>query len=199
MPGRAHRTKDPRSTSLIRPVAYQLKITLADIEPPIWRRVLVPGLLTLDQLHHVIQQLMGWTDAHLHEFVIGSQCYGMPDLDAAVSTVLPDRRVRLQDVAPPPRGRFVYRYDFGDDWEHEVMVEQILPADPHGRGPVCLAGARHGPPEDYGGPGGYAELLAALRDPSHSDHNAMRVWVGRRFDPEHFDVDATNGALRKRR
>jgi len=185
--------------SLNRPVAYQLKITLADIEPPIWRSILVPGLLTLDRLHRVIQQVMGWTDAHLHEFVIGRQRYGKPDPDATVSTVLPDRRVRLQNFAPPPDGRFIYRYDFGDNWEHEVVVEQILPADPHGRGPVCLAGARHGPPEDCGGPGGYDELLAALRDPGHPGHEEMLAWVGGRFDPEHVDLDAINRALRKNR
>ncbi len=195
MPGQPRRTKGPRSTSLNRPVTYQLKIALAHIQPPIWRSVLVPGPLTLDRLHRVIQQLMGWTDSHLHEFVIGSQRYGIPDPDAAISTVLPDRRVRLQDVAPLAGGRFVYRYDFGDGWEHEVVVEQILPADPHGRGSVCLAGARHGPPEDCGGPGGYDELLAALRDPSHPEHGRTRAWVGRRFDPEQFDVDATNRAL----
>ncbi len=197
MPGQPRRTKGPRPTSLNRPVAYQLKITLADIQPPIWRRVLVPGPLTRDRLHHVIQQLMGWTDAHLHEFVIGSQRYGMPDPDATISTVLPDRRVRLQDVALPPDGRFVYRYDFGDNWELEVVVEQILPADPHGRGSVCLGGARHGPPEDCGGLGGYAELLAALRDPSHPGHQEMLTWVGGRFDPKDIDVDAINRALKK--
>ncbi len=199
MPSQPPRTKGPRPTSQDRPIAYQLKITLGDIQPAIWRRVLVPGLLTLDQLHHVIQQLMGWINTHLHEFVIGGQRYGMPDPDMPVSTVLPDRRVRLQDVAPPLGGRFVYRYDFGDGWELEVAVEQIRPADPRSHGPVCLDGARHGPPEDCGGPGGYAALLTALRDPSHSEHEALRGWVGRRFDPEHFDVDATNRAQRKSR
>jgi hypothetical protein len=79
MPGQPRRTNGSRSTGLDRPVAYQLKITRAEIQPPIWRRVLVPGLLTLDQLHHVIQQVMGWIKAHLHEFVIGGQRYGMPD------------------------------------------------------------------------------------------------------------------------
>ncbi len=199
MPRQPRRRKGPRPMSLTRSVAHQLKITLVDIAPLIWRRVLVPGPLTLDQLHHVVQQLISWTDAHLHEFVIGGQRYGMPDPDMPVSTILPDRLVRLQDVAPPSGGRFVYRYDFGDGWELEIAVEQILPADPHSRGPVCLDGARRGPPEDCGGPAGYAELLATLRDPSHSEHNAMRGWVGRRFDPEHFDVDATNRALRKNR
>jgi pRiA4b ORF-3-like protein len=199
MAGHAPRTKGSRARSLNRPVDYQLKITLADIQPPIWRRILVPGLLTLDQLHHVIQQLMGWINAHLHEFVIGSQRYGVPDPDAPVSTVLPDWRVRLQDVAPPPGSHFVYRYDFGDGWEIEIAVEQILAAGPHRRGSVCLDGARHGPPEDCGGPARYAELLTAVRDPSRSEHEAMRVWVGRRFDPERFDVDATNRALRKNR
>jgi Plasmid pRiA4b ORF-3-like protein len=89
MPGHAPRTKGPRCGSLNGPVAYQLTITLADIQPPIWRRVLVPGVLTLDQLHHLIQQLMGWINAHLHEFVIGGQRYGMPDPDMPVSTVCP--------------------------------------------------------------------------------------------------------------
>ncbi len=120
------------------PNVYQLMITLIGIQPPTWRRVLVPGALTLDRLHQVLQRVMGWTDTHLHEFIISGQRYGVPDPDRTASDVLPERMVRLRDVAPQTAGRFVYRYDFGDGWEHDVLVEKILPPEAHDRSPVGI-------------------------------------------------------------
>lgn len=197
MPGQAPGKKDRRTTSLNKPAACQLKVTLQGIEPPVWRRVLVPGRLTLDRLHLIIQRVMGWTDAHLHEFVIGRYRYGVPDPEMKVSNILPEQRVMLQDVTPVQDGRFIYLYDLGDGWEHEVVVEKLLPPVARRRYFVCLGGERHCPPENCGGPSGYAELLEAIHDRRHPQHDQMVEWVGGPFDPEYFDVDAVNRALKK--
>jgi pRiA4b ORF-3-like protein len=178
--------------------AYQLKIALTGVEPFIWRRLLVPATLTLDSLHWVFQRTMGWSGAHLHEFLIDGRRYGEPDPEAAVSAGLPERAVALRDVVSRA-SMFIYVYDFGDDWRHEVMVENILSAKKQLGASVCLAGERHCPPEDCGGVQGYEELLAAIRDAKHPEHRATREWVGRQFDPEAFDVAAVNQALRRGR
>jgi hypothetical protein len=176
---------------------YQLTITLIGIQPLTWRRVLVPGALTLDRLHQVLQRVMGWTDTHLHEFIIGGQRYGVPDPDRTASDMLPEWMVRLRDGAPQTAGRFVYRYDFGDGWAHDVLVEKILPPEAHDRSPVCIGRARECPPEDCGGIGGYAEFLATIGDPNHPQHDAMLDWAGRSFDPKQFNLDAVNRALKE--
>ncbi len=174
---------------------YQLQIVLRELEPLIWRRLQVPGTLTLDRLHRVLQQVMGWTGAHLHEFVIGGRRYAEPDRKRGPTVGLPERRVRLCDVAPAVNVRFGYRYDLGDDWRHEVLVERILTAGEGGLVSTCLAGERHCPPEDCGGVGGYEEFLAAIRDTGHPRHDELLKWVGGKFDPDSFDLDRVNRAL----
>src|SRR5260370_18841549 len=166
--------------------AYQLEDVLRDLEPPIWRRLQVPGSLTLDRLHLVLQQAMGWTDSHLHEFVIAGRRYGVPDPERGPMVILPEQRVRLRDVAPAESGRFLYRYDFGDDWKHEVLVEQILAAGEGGGSPVCLRGERRCPPEDCGGGPGHVEVLAAIRDAGHPPHPELLEWVGGAVDTQAF-------------
>ncbi len=176
---------------------YLLKITLLGIDPPIWRQLAVPSTLTLDRLHRVLQRAMGWMESHLHEFVIGGRRYGVPDPEAPVSGVLPEHRVSLHDVASDENTRFVYRYDFGDNWEHEVVIEKIQPSETGMDGAVCLAGQRHCPPEDCGGVAGYDEFLRAIRDAGHPQHVEMLEWIGGRFDPEAFSRDDVNRALRR--
>src|SRR5262249_20713757 len=158
---------------------YQLKVTLRDIRPPIWRRIQVAGDTKLDKLHRIIQIVMGWTDSHLHQFVVGDAYYGTPDPE--LPEVESERRGRLSAVAPKEKAKFAYEYDFGDNWEHEILVEKILPPEPGVRYPRCLAGRRSGPPEDSGGVWGYADLLEALADPSHPEHDEFREWVGDDF------------------
>jgi len=176
---------------------YQLKITLRAIEPRIWRRVQVPGDMTLPRLHRVFQVVMGWTDSHLHEFTIGGQRFGQPSPESPGYYVIPERSVRLDHVIYPSNTRFEYLYDFGDGWQHEIQVEKILAAEPGVRYPRCLTGARGCPPEDCGSYRGHVELLEAIRDPRHERHEELLEWVGGSFDPEAFYVDAVNRRLRR--
>lgn len=169
----------------------QLKIQLRDIRPPIWRRVLVPGEMTLAELHHVIQTAMGWTNSHLHEFDVDGARYGVPDPDWGMDEVVDESRVKLFRVAPAG-SRFRYSYDFGDGWDHEITVEEVLEPQPGTPYPSCIAGRRACPPEDVGGPGGYGDFLAAIADPSHADHTRLVEWVGGPFDPAEFDLAATD-------
>jgi hypothetical protein len=173
---------------------YQLKVSLMDSKPPIWRRLQVPADITLDRLHRVIQVAMGWTDTHLHQFVAGDTTYGVPHPDYDFG-VVDERRVKLSRVARGEKARLRYDYDFGDDWRHQLLVEKVLPAEPGVRYPRCLAGKRHCPPEDCGGVWGYADFVEAVRDPGHPDHQEMLEWAGGEFDPEAFDVEETNRAL----
>ena len=179
---------------------YQLKISLLEIQSEIWRRLLVPGGLSLDRLHEIFQVAMGWTNSHLHQFSVGDIRYGVPDPDFDQGDVRDERNVRLCEIAPRVNDSFVYEYDFGDGWGHRVVVEKILtPEDSPADLPVCLAGARACPPEDCGGVPGYESFLEALRDPTHEEHQAMLTWVGGSFDPEAFDPNQVSKPLRRMR
>ena len=173
----------------------QLHIELLGVQPTIWRRVLVPSSIKLHRLHGVLQWTMGWAGGHLHEFIIGHDHYGEPD--PAFDDI---PRVQREDrftlaAALGARKWFTYLYDFGDGWEHRVTVEKILAPDPALKLPWCLDGANACPPEDVGGPPGYEDFLAAIRDPAHEEHDAMLEWCGGAFDPTAFDLDAVNQAL----
>ncbi|MEJ3743652.1 plasmid pRiA4b ORF-3 family protein [Actinomycetes bacterium KLBMP 9797] len=174
---------------------YQLKVTLVDVRPAVWRRLLVPGGFTLDRLHRVIQYAMGWQGYHLHSFDVDGVQYGEPDPDGELA--LRDELDARLDTVATKGGRFLYTYDFGDWWEHEVVVEDVLGAEPDERYPACVDGARACPPEDVGGAYGYAQFLAALRDPAHREYESMRAWFGRPFDPEHFDAGVATTLIRR--
>ncbi len=135
----------------------RLKVTLRDVKVPIWRTVQVPGEVTLRQLHEILQLTMGWQNSHLHEFRVDGVSYGEPSADSDLE-LKDDRRFRLSRVAPKAGARVTYLYDFGDGWEHDIVVEKILPPEPRLRYPLCLAGRGACPPEDVGGPWGYEEL-----------------------------------------
>jgi hypothetical protein len=179
------------------PLAYQLKITLAGSKPPIWRRFIVPGDISLDRLHDVIQIVMGWHDGHLHQFEIGDQIFTdqpeQQDLDG-----YEERDYRLCDLVTREKVKFWYEYDFGDGWRHHLVVEKIEPLPASQRAlPCCLKGRRHCPPEDVGGIWGYEEFLEAVADPKHPEHDRYCEWAGEAFDPEAFDVDGVNLELAK--
>ncbi|HEY8453615.1 MAG: plasmid pRiA4b ORF-3 family protein [Micromonosporaceae bacterium] len=174
---------------------YQLKIVLCDVSPPVWRRVLVPGGYTLDRLHRVIQYAMGWYDLHLHSFEIGGEGYGEPD--PAGELALRDEMDARLDAVAAKGDTFRYTYDFGDWWEHEITVEDVVTADPEERYPLCVDGQRACPPEDVGGPRAYEELVAALTDPRHPDHGSAGRRLGRKFDPEAFDPQRVTTLLRR--
>ncbi len=174
---------------------YQLKVTLKGSKPPIWRRIQIASNISLAKLHRILQTAMDWTDSHLHQFVVGETYYGTPasEFDFEVKD---EGKIKLSQAAPGVKKKIVYEYDFGDGWEHEILVEKILQSEPGVRYPVCLAGKRACPPEDCGGIWGYESLLEALRDPEHPEHNDMLEWIGGDFDPEAFDLDSINQDLR---
>jgi hypothetical protein len=177
---------------------YQFKVTLIGITPPIWRRVQVIGDYTLAQLHRVLQVVMGWENYHLYMFRIGSKKYGPPDPDGVDDLGLVDaKRIRLTVVVPSVGTTFTYVYDYGDDWEHELLLEAILMPETGVMYPRCLAGERRCPPEDVGGIGGYADYLEAMFDPNHQEHEDMMMWRGP-FDAEEFSVDEVNQGLAKK-
>lgn len=175
------------------PVApvYELKVELQEIRPAIWRRIRLSGATTLKQLHLVLQAVMGWQDYHLYLFTVGEDTYGEPDPEVPCHRA---SAFTLSAVLPVRGATAVYEYDFGDSWRHTLTVMAIgeaAPASP----PECLAGRRACPPEDSGGPSGYADLLKALRNPRHPEHADMRRWAGEAFDPESLDLEAINRRL----
>jgi pRiA4b ORF-3-like protein len=174
---------------------YQLKITLSDVSPAVWRRVQLPGAYTLDRVHRVIQLAMGWHNAHLHSFEIRGVQYGEPDPDGELA-LLDELDTRLDAVAEAG-ARFTYTYDFGDWWEHQIEVEEVFPADPDEHYPRCLDGARACPPEDVGGAYGYSTFLAAFADPYHAQHEESLEWAGKGFDPAAFNAALATTLLRR--
>jgi hypothetical protein len=177
-----------------KPKFLQLKIVLDEIEPEIWRRVLVPTNLTLHDLHRLIQLMFDWYDYHLYEFTIAGTRYGVPDADAEEETE-DSTRVRLRDVAESVGDHFTYIYDFGDDWVHTILVERAPQRADPGWLPYVLSGERAGPPEDCGGVDGFQRFLEALRDPDDPEHEEYRTWIGANYDPELFDVRAVRHSV----
>ncbi len=174
---------------------YQLKITLEEIRPPIWRRILVKNTTPLDQLHEIIQVVMGWENYHLHSFRISSTDYGVIDPEWGMEDLENEAKFKLNKVVSGENFKFRYTYDFGDGWEHQILLEKILPVDPKQTYPVCIKGKRACPPEDCGGAWGYASLLEALADPQHPEHEDQLEWVGGEWNAESFDLEAVNAAL----
>jgi hypothetical protein len=179
---------------------FQLRISLKEIEPEIWRRIQVKDC-TLDKLHEHIQTAMGWTNSHLHHFRIKDQLYGDPMLMEENFEELgyeDSTTTKLSDILPKSGkpSRFEYEYDFGDGWAHEILFEGCLRAEKGTRYPLCLEGERACPPEDVGGTGGYAEYLEALADPKHEEHESYLEWGGP-FDPEKFDAQAAAKRMRR--
>ena len=175
-------------------LVYQLKITLLHCNPPIWRSVLVPDSITLYKLHQIIQLAMGWTNSHLHQFIIENGYYGIPGPDD-VLPVIDERRFRLSHITTVENYKFFYEYDFGDGWEHEILVEKIQPPETGIRYPLCIKGKRACPPEDIGGVWGYEEFLNAINDPNHEKHDDYLEWCDGEFDPEDFNLEKVNHIL----
>lgn len=176
---------------------YQLKVTLNDSKPPIWRRILVPDSISLHQLHTILQIVMGWTNSHLHQFIIDDVYYGEPEEEDGYSEDLKnEKHYRLNQFVTRKGFKFIYEYDFGDSWEHTVHVEAILPVEKGKQYPVCLKGKRACPPEDIGGVWGYADFLKAIADPKNPEREGLLEWYGEDFDPEFLDMDDVNKGLR---
>lgn len=176
---------------------YQFRVALEGIAPEIWRRFQVKDC-TLARLHRHIQGVMGWWDYHIYSFEVKGIEYADPELvdefygeDA--------HSARLSDLVPKDgnRMRFLYHYDFGDNWRHVVLFEGCLPADPKQSYPACIEGERACPPEDVGGPHGFEQYLAALGDPNHEEHQSYVKWRGA-YDPQDFSRDAATSRMRRR-
>ncbi len=181
---------------MVAEAVLQIKVTLRDIRPPIWRRIQVPASYNFWDLHVAIQDAMGWSDYHLHEFRLpakgkASIFIGIPDEDfPSGRQTLPGWKVPVTRYLSVAGDMMRYEYDFGDGWEHDVILEGILSADPDAAYPRCIAGRRACPPEDCGGPFGYAEFLEAIADPNHERHEELVGWVGGQFDPGAFRPEA---------
>jgi len=173
-----------------RDTIFQFKIELLGVEPPIWRRIQVPGNYTFWDLHVAIQDAMGWLDYHLHEFRIAgsSVVVGIPDIDGDdPSDFRPGWEVGIGDFFSPTCPLAVYEYDFGDSWLHEVRLEDVYDVEKGVVYPRCLGGARRCPPEDCGGTYGYEDFLRAIGDPTDPERDSLLEWIGGSFDPEEFD------------
>lgn len=177
---------------------YQIKVTLNFIQPPVWRRILVSDKITLLDLHHVIQDVFGWLDYHLHEFNIYDISYGDPANDEFGEMEIRDeKKFKLKKLALTEGSKFIYEYDFGDSWKHTLVVEKILPFEKGMKLPQCIKGKRACPPEDVGGPWGYEGFLEAMQDPQNKEHDQYMEWIGGEFDPEAFDLESVNECLRQ--
>ena len=176
---------------------YELYVDLEDIEPPIWRRLLVPATITLPRLHGLLQLAMGWTNSHLHCFTFGKKTFGMAEVDDFGEVkMLDERRQTLGAALGEDIREFHYEYDFGDSWRCRIAAAPVVRPNREWHYPLCTGGARAAPPDDVGGAPGYEEFLLAIEDPKHKEHESMLVWIGGAFDPEGFDLNAINRTLR---
>lgn len=182
------------------PNAIQLHASLDDINPLIWRRLLVPLHVNLRELHLILQVTFGWMDAHLHEFEVGGLRYGDADRANAENAIgnsrsFEERDVMLRDFTREPGTTFKYIYDFGDNWRHTVCLEKQIALDLPPKVATCVEGARARPPGDVGGTSGFGQFLEVLGDPTHEEHSDMKRWCGGHFDPQWFDLALINKDL----
>ena len=169
---------------------YQLKISLIDSRPEIWRRILVDPNVLLVDFHRIIQTTMGWTNSHLHLFADNNNTYSPREFE--VEGAKNSRVVKLSKLLIKEGDKILYEYDFGDGWEHSIVLEKIISL------PTCIDGENNCPPEDCGALGGYEELQEIISDPEHSEYDEMMEWLGGKFDPAYFNLDEINKMLQKK-
>ena len=170
---------------------FTLRVTLRHITTAVWRLLHVPAQTSLGHLHEVLQVAFGWQNSHLHDFTVGKIRFGMVDVEDEIFAV--DEHAAPLGAVARASTQMVYRYDFGDDWEHDIVVENVKPNG--GDSITCSAGARACPPEDCGGPPGYENVLRVLSDPNDDEFASVKEWVGRKFNPERFDSAAVSKRL----
>jgi len=178
---------------------YQIQITLKESKPKIWRRILVPSDLLLSDFHKIIQTTMGWTNSHLHQFIKNQTFYTkrMDDDDFWDETDSIDySKIKIADLLKKEKDSIVYEYDFGDGWEHDIILEKIETNEMNTNIPICLTGKNNCPPEDCGGIWGYYELLEILKHPDHEEYAEYIEWLGDEFDPKYFDKNEINERLK---
>lgn len=174
---------------------YQLYIQLNDITPPIWRRILTPSNVRLDDLHRILQTIIGWTNSHLHLFEADSTIFAPLEFEIEAKD---SRIVKLEDILKKEGSAIRYEYDFGDGWVHTLTLEKIVQFDGELFITQCIGGGRSGPPEDCGGVFGYQQMLEVLRNPQHEDYWGLKEWLGRSYHPEKFDLNKVNKQLQKK-
>jgi hypothetical protein len=178
---------------------FQIQIALKDFKPKIWRRILIPSDVLLSDFHMIIQISMGWTNSHLHQFIKNRTYYSMrmveDDLWEDMGSV-DYEKMKISDLLKKEEEKIVYEYDFGDSWEHDIILEKILPIDTDLKYPICLTGKMNCPPEDCGGVWGYAGMLKVLKDPNHEEYESYMEWLDEDFDPEYFNKNEVNEMLR---
>ena len=174
---------------------YEIRVQLRDIEPPIWRELRVRPQTSLARLHKILQKAMGWTNSHLHLFEIDGKPYGEGDFEWDFE-VRDYTGIKLETVFKEGRASFLYEYDLGDSWRHDITLLGTVEGEP-GEKIACTGGARGCPPEDCGGVSGYYHLLEALADIEDDDHDMLLEWVGGKYDPEAFDLERVDRVLKR--
>lgn len=179
---------------------YQVKISLKGSQPPIWRKLLIPSDLLLPVFHDIIQTAMGWDDSHLHQF-IKDRIFYMSEMDDDGfwddERNVDYKKVKVSDLLKKEKDKIVYEYDFGDSWEHDIVLEKILPVDDNQTYPFCLGGKMACPPDDCGGIWGYESMLQVVKDPKHEEYEDMLEWLGEDFDPKYFNAEEINTAFKR--
>lgn len=179
---------------------HRLKVTLRSVKPPVWRRIEVPSDVSLAELSDLLEASMGWIGGHLHVFEADGVIYERPDPEEGLSRRAEDEAEhRLGDVLGEVGAKLRWDYDFGDGWQHNVVVEAIEPLDPAVEYPRCVTGRRACPPEDCGGPWGFEELLGAIADPAHQRHDELTEWLPPGYDPSAFDPEQATEDMRSPR
>jgi len=198
----------PERNDPLAEAVYQMLFTIKGITPPVWRRVLIPRAITFHKLHRIIQAVYNWQDYHLYRFEFNDLVVCIPDPDYTPEELyggkvkeINAKRVKI-DKLLGKRHKCVYVYDFGDNWEHEVVLEKVLPLKTAFLHPICVDGARYRPPEDVGGIEGYRDFLEIIKDAKHPEYDEYLTWAekdtgGRKFDPEYFYIPEVNRALEK--
>jgi hypothetical protein len=176
---------------------FRIKVGLLEVSPLVWRRFLIPSSVTLNRLHLVLQDIMGWQNYHLYQFQIGPYKYSVPDPDddSGELDFKDSRRTKLGKLIIEKNQTFIYEYDFGDRWIHQLLIEDILKRDRENQYPVCLEGENSCPPEDSGGPFGYSDIIEIIQNPANPEYKDVRLWLGKGFDPRKFDLKLVNKRL----
>ncbi len=177
---------------------FQIQIALRGFKPKIWRRIQIPSDLLLSDFHMIIQITMGWTNSHLHQFIKDGTFYTVRMQDDDYWDEMDNvdyEKMKVSDLLNKENEKIIYEYDFGDGWEHDIILEKILPIDNRLQYPICLTGKMSCPPEDCGGVWGYSDMLEVLKDPKHKEYESYIEWIGEKFDPKYFNKNEINELL----
>lgn len=179
---------------------FQIKVSLVGSNPEIWRRICLDSNTSLSDFHLILQTTMGWENAHLHQFIKDKVYYvDYDDEEGFFETVdYVSSETVLSDLLLRARSKMVYEYDFGDSWEHSIVLEKVLPADDSVEIPVCIGGERACPPEDCGGVWGYENMLEIIKNKNHPERKEYLEWLGGDFDSEDFEIDVVNELLKSK-